>query len=179
VRTNGSLLHSFSDQCIAFLILLYIKYVNMYKLSRISLNGNSGDVIDGKEPLSPPILAGDLGTFMGWVDEKRRLQVQALDRKKKKALYIPRKNSLYLEKSLVYLCKRAPHIKMQNSPTCHTKNTRESATKSHVECHTCCIPAKRKAVPGTRDTYTMEPRHTWLNRYTRTRYTHALHIHQS
>jgi len=43
----------------------------------ISLNGNSGEVIDGKEPLSPPILAGDLGTFMGWVDEKRRLQVYA------------------------------------------------------------------------------------------------------
>jgi len=43
----------------------------------ISLNGNTGEVIDGKEPLSPPILAGDLGTFMGWVDEKRKLKVYA------------------------------------------------------------------------------------------------------
>jgi len=43
----------------------------------ISLNGNTGEVIDGKEPLSPPILAGDLGTFMGWVDEKRKLDVYA------------------------------------------------------------------------------------------------------
>ena len=59
----------------------------------ISLNGNTGEVIDqfkstsctstkvqiltpeelraqvieGKEPLSPPIMAGDLGTFMRWV----------------------------------------------------------------------------------------------------------------
>jgi pyruvate,orthophosphate dikinase len=43
----------------------------------ISLNGNTGEVILGKESLSPPILAGNLGTFMTWVDEKRRLQVYA------------------------------------------------------------------------------------------------------
>jgi pyruvate,orthophosphate dikinase len=43
----------------------------------ISLNGNSGEVIDGKEPLSPPILVGDLSTFMSWVDEKRRMLVYA------------------------------------------------------------------------------------------------------
>ena len=43
----------------------------------ISLNGNTGEVIDGKEALSPPILAGNLGTFMSWGDERRRLQVFA------------------------------------------------------------------------------------------------------
>mmetsp|Transcript_23857 Transcript_23857/g.37316 ORF Transcript_23857/g.37316 Transcript_23857/m.37316 type:complete len:936 (-) Transcript_23857:188-2995(-) len=41
----------------------------------VSLNGNTGEVIAGKEPLAPPTISGDLGTFMGWVDEKRKLQV--------------------------------------------------------------------------------------------------------
>jgi pyruvate, orthophosphate dikinase len=43
----------------------------------ISLNGNSGEVIDGKQSLSPPILVGDLSSFMSWVDEKRRMLVYA------------------------------------------------------------------------------------------------------
>ncbi|KAL6910013.1 hypothetical protein ACP4OV_001271 [Aristida adscensionis] len=43
----------------------------------LSLNGTSGEVILGKQPLSPPALSGDLGTFMSWVDEVRQLKVMA------------------------------------------------------------------------------------------------------
>lgn len=43
----------------------------------ISLNGSTGEVILGKQPLSPPALSGDLGTFMSWVDEIRQLKVMA------------------------------------------------------------------------------------------------------
>ncbi|CAN6328299.1 unnamed protein product [Urochloa humidicola] len=43
----------------------------------ISLNGSTGEVILGKQPLSPPELSGDLGTFMAWVDEVRQLKVMA------------------------------------------------------------------------------------------------------
>jgi pyruvate, orthophosphate dikinase len=41
----------------------------------LSLNGSSGEVILGKQPLSPPALSGDLGTFMSWVDDVRQLKV--------------------------------------------------------------------------------------------------------
>jgi pyruvate,orthophosphate dikinase len=41
----------------------------------ISLNGSSGEIIRGKQPLAPPELAGDLGRFMEWVDSRRRLGV--------------------------------------------------------------------------------------------------------
>lgn len=41
----------------------------------LSLNGSTGEVITGKQPLSPPALSGDLGTFMSWVDEIRQLKV--------------------------------------------------------------------------------------------------------
>jgi pyruvate,orthophosphate dikinase len=41
----------------------------------ISVNGNTGQIIEGREPLSPPTISGDLGTFMGWVDERRLLKV--------------------------------------------------------------------------------------------------------
>jgi len=41
----------------------------------ISLNGSTGDVILGKQPLSPPALSDDLGTFMSWADEIRHLKV--------------------------------------------------------------------------------------------------------
>ncbi|GFR52346.1 hypothetical protein Agub_g14892 [Astrephomene gubernaculifera] len=41
----------------------------------ISLNGSSGEIIRGKQPLAPPELAGDLGRFMAWVDARRRLGV--------------------------------------------------------------------------------------------------------
>ncbi|XP_008795092.2 pyruvate, phosphate dikinase, chloroplastic-like [Phoenix dactylifera] len=43
----------------------------------LSLNGSTGDVIMGKQPLSPPALSGDLETFMPWVDEIRQLKVMA------------------------------------------------------------------------------------------------------
>jgi pyruvate, orthophosphate dikinase len=41
----------------------------------LSLNGSTGEVILGKQPLSPPALSGDLGTFMSWVDGVRQLKV--------------------------------------------------------------------------------------------------------
>lgn len=43
----------------------------------LSLNGSTGEVILGKQPLSPPALSGDLGTFMSWVDEVRQLKVKS------------------------------------------------------------------------------------------------------
>ncbi|OMO84023.1 hypothetical protein CCACVL1_11038 [Corchorus capsularis] len=42
-----------------------------------SLNGSTGEVILGKQPLAPPALSGDLETFMSWVDEIRLLKVMA------------------------------------------------------------------------------------------------------
>jgi pyruvate,orthophosphate dikinase len=41
----------------------------------ISLNGTTGEVVLGKQPLAPPAISGDLGTFMKWVDEIRHLEV--------------------------------------------------------------------------------------------------------
>lgn len=41
----------------------------------ISVNGTTGEVILGKQPLAPPAISGDLGTFMTWVDEQRQLKV--------------------------------------------------------------------------------------------------------
>jgi len=41
----------------------------------ISLNGNTGEVIDGKVELTPPTISGDLGIFMEWVDKRRKLDV--------------------------------------------------------------------------------------------------------
>ncbi|KAL5785363.1 hypothetical protein ACOSQ2_007755 [Xanthoceras sorbifolium] len=43
----------------------------------LSLNGSTGEVILGKQPLSPPALSGDLETFMSWTDQIRRLKVMA------------------------------------------------------------------------------------------------------
>ncbi|EAY90562.1 hypothetical protein OsI_12162 [Oryza sativa Indica Group] len=43
----------------------------------LSLNGSTGEVILGKLPLSPPALSGDLGEFMSWVDEVKKLKVKA------------------------------------------------------------------------------------------------------
>ncbi|KAI8566148.1 hypothetical protein RHMOL_Rhmol02G0017200 [Rhododendron molle] len=43
----------------------------------ISLNGSTGEVIMGKQPLSPPALSGDLETFMSWADKLRQLKVMA------------------------------------------------------------------------------------------------------
>ncbi|XP_022761191.1 pyruvate, phosphate dikinase, chloroplastic-like [Durio zibethinus] len=43
----------------------------------LSLNGTTGEVILGKQPLSPPLLSRDLETFMSWADEIRHLKVMA------------------------------------------------------------------------------------------------------
>ncbi|KAK7363658.1 hypothetical protein VNO77_05808 [Canavalia gladiata] len=43
----------------------------------LSLNGSTGEVILGKQPLSPPALSDDLETFMSWADEIRHLKVMA------------------------------------------------------------------------------------------------------
>lgn len=43
----------------------------------ISLNGSTGEVILGSQPLSPPAVSGDLETFMSWADKLRRLKVMA------------------------------------------------------------------------------------------------------
>lgn len=37
----------------------------------ISINGTTGEVILGKQPLKQPELVGDLGRFMHWVDQFR------------------------------------------------------------------------------------------------------------
>nr|KYP58153.1 hypothetical protein KK1_004445 [Cajanus cajan] len=43
----------------------------------VSLNGSTGEVILGKQPLSPPALSDNLETFMSWADEIRNLKVMA------------------------------------------------------------------------------------------------------
>ncbi|XP_030507308.2 pyruvate, phosphate dikinase, chloroplastic [Cannabis sativa] len=43
----------------------------------ISLNGSTGEVILGKQPLSPPAMSSDLETFMSWADQIRHLKVMA------------------------------------------------------------------------------------------------------
>ncbi|XP_021803206.1 pyruvate, phosphate dikinase, chloroplastic-like [Prunus avium] len=43
----------------------------------LSLNGSTGEVILGKQPLFPPALSVDLETFMSWADKVRRLKVMA------------------------------------------------------------------------------------------------------
>lgn len=41
----------------------------------LSLNGTSGEIVRGKQPLAPPKMAGNLSSFMAWVDARRRLKV--------------------------------------------------------------------------------------------------------
>ncbi|MDT8448443.1 MAG: pyruvate, phosphate dikinase [bacterium] len=43
----------------------------------ISLNGTTGEVIEGRHPLKIPEISGDFARFMGWVDQYRRLKVRA------------------------------------------------------------------------------------------------------
>ncbi|XP_019181574.1 PREDICTED: pyruvate, phosphate dikinase 2 isoform X2 [Ipomoea nil] len=43
----------------------------------LSLNGSTGEVILGKQPLSPPAMTADLQTLMSWADELRHLKVMA------------------------------------------------------------------------------------------------------
>ncbi len=42
----------------------------------ITLDGSRGEVMAGQMPLVEPTMSGDFGTFMGWVDEIRRLGVR-------------------------------------------------------------------------------------------------------
>ncbi|KAG1677441.1 hypothetical protein FOA52_001896 [Chlamydomonas sp. UWO 241] len=41
----------------------------------VSLNGTTGEIIRGQQPVKDPVVAGDLAQFMSWVDANRRLQV--------------------------------------------------------------------------------------------------------
>ena len=41
----------------------------------VSINGTTGEVIKGQQPVKKPGVSGDLATFMKWVDAKRRLKV--------------------------------------------------------------------------------------------------------
>jgi hypothetical protein len=40
-----------------------------------SINGTTGEVVKGQQPVKKPGVTGDLATFMKWVDAKRRLRV--------------------------------------------------------------------------------------------------------
>lgn len=41
----------------------------------MSLNGTSGEIITGQQPLKAPEMSGTLGKFMQWVDEYRKMGV--------------------------------------------------------------------------------------------------------
>lgn len=43
----------------------------------LSLNGSTGEVVLGKQPLAPPAMTGDLEIFMSWADKIRRIKVMA------------------------------------------------------------------------------------------------------
>lgn len=43
----------------------------------LSLNGNTGEVLSGKQLVAPPAITGNLKTFMEWVDEIRDMDVLA------------------------------------------------------------------------------------------------------
>jgi pyruvate,orthophosphate dikinase len=43
----------------------------------ISLNGNTGEVLEGQQTVAPPAISGNLKTFMDWVDEIRTVDVLA------------------------------------------------------------------------------------------------------
>mmetsp|Transcript_79733 Transcript_79733/g.162197 ORF Transcript_79733/g.162197 Transcript_79733/m.162197 type:complete len:789 (+) Transcript_79733:1-2367(+) len=49
--------------------------INFKEGDWVSLNGTTGEIIKGKQPVKEPEMAGDLAEFMGWVDANRRLQV--------------------------------------------------------------------------------------------------------
>lgn len=56
--------------------VVFVRNVVIKEGEWISLNGSTGEVILGKQPLSPPALSGDLETFMSWADKIRHLKVQ-------------------------------------------------------------------------------------------------------
>jgi pyruvate, orthophosphate dikinase len=41
----------------------------------ISLNGQTGEVLEGQQAVAPPAITGNLKTFMDWVDEMRQIYV--------------------------------------------------------------------------------------------------------
>jgi pyruvate, orthophosphate dikinase len=41
----------------------------------ISLNGQTGEVLEGQQAVAPPAITGNLKTFMDWVDETRQIDV--------------------------------------------------------------------------------------------------------
>merc|ERR1719162_2667381 len=43
----------------------------------ISLNGNTGEILQGAQEVAPPAIAGNLKTFMKWVDNVRDIEVYA------------------------------------------------------------------------------------------------------
>lgn len=43
----------------------------------VSLNGNTGEVLEGEQLVSPPTITGDLKVFMDWVDELMDIHVLA------------------------------------------------------------------------------------------------------
>lgn len=61
----------------------------------LSLNGSTGEVILGKQPLSPPALSGDLGTFMSWVDDVRKLKVKKISETYQCVLVLLKKNIMF------------------------------------------------------------------------------------
>ncbi|GMH41824.1 hypothetical protein BSKO_09734 [Bryopsis sp. KO-2023] len=49
----------------------------IHEMDWVSINGTTGEIILGKQPLKPAELAGDLGQFMEWVDASRTMSVLA------------------------------------------------------------------------------------------------------
>ncbi|KAG2446243.1 hypothetical protein HXX76_000835 [Chlamydomonas incerta] len=57
-------------------IELHGKEVHLHEGDWVSLNGTTGEVINGAQPLKKAeVTGGDLGKFMAWVDKARRLRV--------------------------------------------------------------------------------------------------------
>jgi Phosphoenolpyruvate synthase/pyruvate phosphate dikinase len=48
-----------------------------YEGDVISLNGSTGEVLEGEQIVSPPSITGNFKTFMDWVDESRECDVLA------------------------------------------------------------------------------------------------------
>jgi len=50
--------------------------VTIHEGDWISINGSTGEVIEGKQPLEEPGMSDNFATFMGWADEFRTMQVR-------------------------------------------------------------------------------------------------------
>jgi pyruvate,orthophosphate dikinase len=50
--------------------------ITLHEGDSITLNGTTGEVMQGEVPMIVPELTGDFGTFMKWVDEYRKLRVR-------------------------------------------------------------------------------------------------------